>query len=553
MRINMIADDSVAGAPAGFVAAINTAAAMITRSTRANITLNIRFGWGSFNNVVDNTLTGSGGAYANILGSTSVSFANLKTLLQANATTSDTRQAVATLPATSAGLPSSLNLDVGLAQEKALGLIDPNSAGVDGAVAFGTAVPSTAWIGVALHEISHAMGRLTAYYRNTNNQTGVIEDLYRFSAAGTYNWTGGQAAYISLDGGTTDLADYSTTSDYSDLVNNSRAPNDPNDAFYTGSTTQALTALDARTLDLIGFGRVARQSDYYGNGTSDILLRDTRTGGISDWELLNGAYVQSQMVGGMGSNVQIVGTGDFNSSGTTGVLLRDTTTGAISDWTFQRGLFSASTQLGGVGSSIQVAGVGDFNGDGNSDILLRDTASGAVTVWTVNPNNTFGGSSTLGLVDPGTQIAGVGVFNRADNADILLRDSGGTLTFWSIQNNAFTGSHTLGRMGANIQIVGTGDFAGNGNDDILLRDTISGALTYWALNSDGTFNRSVTLGGVGSNIQVVGPRDVNGDGIPDVLLRDTTTGAVTAWTISGGQFNQSVSLGGVGGNIQIAG
>ena len=50
MIINLIPDDSVARAPAGFSAIIRAAADLIQQNFTNNITINIRFGWGTWNN-----------------------------------------------------------------------------------------------------------------------------------------------------------------------------------------------------------------------------------------------------------------------------------------------------------------------------------------------------------------------------------------------------------------------------------------------------------------------------------------------------------------------
>src|SRR5215468_3254284 len=51
--INLIPDSSVASAPAGFVQAIQAAAAIYEQTFHDNITLNIDYGWGTFAGSVD--------------------------------------------------------------------------------------------------------------------------------------------------------------------------------------------------------------------------------------------------------------------------------------------------------------------------------------------------------------------------------------------------------------------------------------------------------------------------------------------------------------------
>ena len=62
------------------------------------------------------------------------------------------------------------------------------------------------------------------------------------------------AAYFSVDGGNTKLADYGQNSDPSDFLNSGvQGCNDPFNEFYTGSTLQSLTTVDKEQLDALGF------------------------------------------------------------------------------------------------------------------------------------------------------------------------------------------------------------------------------------------------------------------------------------------------------------
>ena len=219
MTINLIADSTVASAPNGFSAAIQSAANILDQAFTDNITINIRYGWGSFNNVVDPSLTGSSGAYANALAGITVSYATVKSWLQADATSANDAAAVASLPATNASFPGgNNNFFVTSAQERALGQsVAANT--LDGAIAFGTGVSSSFWIPIALHEITHAMGRVSLHYESNP----VILDMFRYDAAGHFQWTEGASSaspsYFSINGGQTDLADFGRTSDYSDFLN----------------------------------------------------------------------------------------------------------------------------------------------------------------------------------------------------------------------------------------------------------------------------------------------------------------------------------------------
>ncbi len=149
------------------------------------------------------------------------------------------------------------------AEAKVLGLTPPAAfPGDDGAATFATDIPDDALVGVALHELSHAMGRVPGGPSGADDAPDLF-DLYRFTSAGNIyvdDATPDQQAYFSIDQGQTTLAQYGTQSDPSDYLNGgtdtagASYANDPFNEFYTaGSTVQGLTALDLQQLDVLGF------------------------------------------------------------------------------------------------------------------------------------------------------------------------------------------------------------------------------------------------------------------------------------------------------------
>ena len=98
----------------------------------------------------------------------------------------------------------------------------------------------------ALHELAHAMGKTSGY-----SPYGIL-DLIRYSAPGVHAYAGGTPAYFSVNGGVTDLGNWSTTSDYGDFASDNLTVHDPFDA-YISAGSNALTAVDLINLDAIGF------------------------------------------------------------------------------------------------------------------------------------------------------------------------------------------------------------------------------------------------------------------------------------------------------------
>jgi len=123
-------------------------------------------------------------------------------------------------------------LDITTANAKALGWVAPDAAAEDAAITFssafswdfdssdGVGAGLQDFVGVAIHEIGHALGFVsgvdTVDYCITNRinldpyAVYSVLDLYRYSAAGTHNLAAGANSYFSLDGGVTSLGGFST-------------------------------------------------------------------------------------------------------------------------------------------------------------------------------------------------------------------------------------------------------------------------------------------------------------------------------------------------------
>jgi serralysin len=130
---------------------------------------------------------------------------------------------------------------------------------VDGFVGIGTGfTPGAQRVSAFLHEMGHAMGRVP----ENNGGASSELDLWRFVSQGNRLFNGTQspsvqnpvpAAYFSLDGGATDLADWGRTSDPSDFRGlDSTPPSNltPNDPFNENvGTLGQLTAADIEVME----------------------------------------------------------------------------------------------------------------------------------------------------------------------------------------------------------------------------------------------------------------------------------------------------------------
>jgi hypothetical protein len=170
LHINLIPDASVANAPGTFSSEIRQAADLIEAAFSDPITINIRYGWGTYNNRQDPALIGGNFAEGGDIVGQNVDYPTLKSWLTSDASSTEDNSAIAHFPGSVAN-----SFHVTTAQLKALGHFtgDPNA--VDGAIGWGTAWTSN-FIDGALHELTHAMGRIF--------QDGLhyVMDLFRYDA-----------------------------------------------------------------------------------------------------------------------------------------------------------------------------------------------------------------------------------------------------------------------------------------------------------------------------------------------------------------------------------
>ena len=238
MKINLVWDSTITSSTSSglaFQASMVAAAQLLCNTMSDKITINLGI-----------TCSGTGGGA--MAGPSNngifVGYATVKADLVAKKTPGDTT--FDNLPATL--VQGQTQVVVWGAQEKALGMLDGAATGLDGSATFATDIAPNLLLGVALHELTHAMGRVPY------GPQPDIFDLFRFSSPGVMLFAQNipsSVAYFSLDAGRTNLINFGVTSDPSDFFQ--ATGNDPFSEYYTASTLQTLTAVDKKMLDALGF------------------------------------------------------------------------------------------------------------------------------------------------------------------------------------------------------------------------------------------------------------------------------------------------------------
>jgi serralysin len=242
MTFDLIFDAAATAAPASFRAGIVQAASLLSAAVSNKITVNLQ---------IDYSGTG-GGAAAGPDAGQYVNYSTVRSYLIANAAPGDAT--FNALP-TGSAIQGQSQVAVWNAQLKLFGLLSPNSTTTDdGSATFATDINSSLLVGVALHELTHALGRIPY-----GSQPDIF-DFYRFTSPGIHLFTQNipaSSSYFSLNGGITKIADYGVSSDPSDFLNSGvQGSSDPYDEYYSNGTTQTLTGLDKVQLDALGFNTV---------------------------------------------------------------------------------------------------------------------------------------------------------------------------------------------------------------------------------------------------------------------------------------------------------
>jgi hypothetical protein len=484
LTINLEYDTAAQGAPAGFRNSIQAAADMLSSLIHNSISINIGIGYGDIP-FFDQTVTG-GGAEGGVQNAFSESYSSLRSQLLSHASTAQVSAAINALPNTST-LNGVGDIDVAYAEERALGLAPASDATVDGDAGFATDIPQAQLVGVALHELTHAMGRIDGTW---------VLSLFRYASAGIHDFAGSiptGPSYLSLDNGSTKLADFGRNSDDSDFLNppdSTLTPNDPFNEFYDGNTLQSMTPLDLTVmgllgfnvapqlgsgvmtqtasgqLDMLGFGGTQLQSsalspstffpivasgDFNGDGNEDLVTQSAD--GQIDFAYFNGAgqFFASTLVNGQYAHVGGAGSNFAGFGGP--ALVSQLPSGQIDLLRFAGVSLTGSELLNGSYGTVVAAGT--FAGPGSpTEIATQNSATGQIDLLQFNGANLVGSNLLPGGYFP---VKGAEDFNKDGTSDLLTQSSGGLIDHLIFANNQITGSYAYDSAFPGLNVTaGTG-------------------------------------------------------------------------------------------------
>lgn len=251
MNIQFTWDNSVANAPDGFKSAMAFAASEIDSIITSPGVINLAVGWGEAAGApLQPGDAGEGGPYSFTANG---GYDELLTALRSHSDSATDRAVLASLPANApTAVGGFFNTT---AQQKAWGLLPVDAPGIDGVIGFNADLSYTFdpanraapgkydMIGLAEHEITHALGRIGG--------DGAFK-LSNYVAPGVLNTSNSPGAYFSIDGGVTNLADYQSFGDTADWNPSHQAENAFTALTFPG-VANLITPVDVRLMDAIGF------------------------------------------------------------------------------------------------------------------------------------------------------------------------------------------------------------------------------------------------------------------------------------------------------------
>jgi FG-GAP-like repeat len=133
------------------------------------------------------------------------------------------------------------------------------------------------------------------------------------------------------------------------------------------------------------------------DGHGDIFWRNAATGEVGMWKVSGTMVTQSVDFGAVPLSWKIAGIGDFDGNGSEDILWRDTS-GNVGIWLLNGTQVLSTAVLGNVPLNWTITQTGDYGGIGTSDILWSDSA-GDVGAWfmdgaTISSTVSFGNVGT---------------------------------------------------------------------------------------------------------------------------------------------------------------
>ena len=272
---------------------------------------------------------------------------------------------------------------------------------------------------------------------------------------------------------------------------------------------------------------VAVRFDFTGDGVSDLLMHGNN-GDLTVWEMQGRQVLRHLSLAQLPAPWRLEEPGDFDGDGTSDLLWRNTDTGQLIVWLVRAGVVAsgAGLDLADVTKDWTVVARGDFDGDGRDDIALAHPQQNLVDLVHLNGSQVVSRETHSA---PGARWHMIAAPDAdGDGIPEILWENLDTHAL-SIEWVSAPGQAVpLAAPAGDWRVLGAGDLDGDGRDDLLMRQPSTGLVMGWLLDG----NRVTPSGWQAApekSSSYRGLGDFDGDGLADAFWLHTN-GTVEIWS-----------------------
>ncbi len=239
--------------------------------------------------------------------------------------------------------------------------------------------------------------------------------------------------------------------------------------------------------------------DFNRDGWVDLLWSNKQTGALYTWFLKSGVMTSGSYFtpGGISDRSwQVEAVGDLDGDGDTDLVWRNRRTGALGAWLLDGTAQVRSVAIPAVsfprGGPLdwEIRGLADFNGDRKPDIAWRNVDGAYMCVTLMNGTTPV--SSTLtwpqrpSSSDFAWQIGALADLNGDGKTDVVWNNrSTGELKVWFMNGTTGSsyGSTSPGNTGdSDLRLLGAADYNNDGKPDLFFENRTTQAMQVWLMS-----------------------------------------------------------------------
>ncbi|WP_166209732.1 reprolysin-like metallopeptidase [Cognatiluteimonas telluris] len=271
---------------------------------------------------------------------------------------------------------------------------------------------------------------------------------------------------------------------YGDLLLFNHATNRLENWFMNGTKRLAYNSLGlSGALSLVDTG------DFNADRRVDLLFVDNAKHRLVMGLSTGARYAFTTLAYTYGSRQVPIGLADVNGNGTADILMRDTSTGRVTTW-YMSGTKRTAYNAHDFSIGYNFVGAADFNGDRRQDLLWTDENGGLLL--SLSTGTSFNSEQLAQRYSTSYRVAGVEEINGNGKADIIFtRKDNKVVAIWYMDGFTRTASNAHTTDPA-YRLVGKGDLDGNRKGDLIFSNPSTRKIKV--MFSSGTAVTSAVLG-----------------------------------------------------------